>query len=740
MMADKNRLLLFSGLLLVVISGAMQTHRLELAGLASEDDFVFDLQTQDVLREGWGEYGEASSKLAAKQGRFYFLLSSGFFLLPYLAPAGVWRAALVTSFQFGAIAALVLFLRRYLSSQGSIWLGGMLCALLPLWRHFHPLTATPVYYHAAMLVFFGSLLLRARTRRTAGAARHLYLAGLFCSLMFYEILLLPYLLIALLDEWAELPEASGGERWRRRARSAAPVVAVFAAWIGIYVVYRLLHPSIYEGSRMAPLSVGATLGGLKAFLARAIPGMNLAVQYELLPEVMQGYLPVLGFRRILLGHLTGWGWAQALAALGLGGLYGWSLAGRGARGGSRFGRVLPAGVCAGIAVMLPLPLMMTVKYRDAAAGWAPYIPGYYVYLALMAAVALGLDRRGGGGETGRSATIRWGAAAALGGMCFGAVAATFIANEVVAESYARPARKWRQVDLALRGKALERLPKGSTVYAPALWEEFPKADWMPYEEYWSQYIEKHGGGRVKVVRVFDRASLSGGAVYYAEPLEGGCAGEGLMVSRLAGVQESAAGMVTEETLVVSQRAPNGCVLEAIAAGAEGEARVGDPRVEVQVPRAEVREGVFVAQFQTPGIVAGSGRLGQPARLKAVEVEFGAGFSGRERDSRDYWVWSDGASGEGELNLKNNAGAAVGVRLRFTLMTGQAEKARFEVEGAGLRGGFMLRNREEVEWKFRLEPGDNRVRIRSEGRRVQAPGDGRHLVFGLRNYEFQVLGQ
>jgi hypothetical protein len=735
-MPDKNRILLILSLSLVLVAGVTHTAHINGAGLASEDDIRFALRARVIRAGGWDAYWDEATTLASRQGRFYFLFSTGFFVAPYMLPDGLVRAGFITSIQFAALGALVLFLRRHLSGRACLWLFGLLCALIPIWGRFNPVTATPVYYHIPTVLFFGALVLRARTRSRGPIVRHAYVAPLFLSLMFYEILLLPFLLIAILDELAARRAEGSRDGLAGGVRAALPVLLTFGTWMVAYVIYRHLHPSVYDGSRIAPLSVMGTVRGVVAFILSGVPGMNLATHYEMLPEVIHGYLPVMGLPAILLAHLTAAGWAQAILAMALGAAY--VLTATGPQGTKRQwpGAAWPALVCLAVAFALPLPLMITVKYRDTAAAWAPYIPGYYIFLALLAAFALllepSLSLLGGGRRMARGA-----AAAALGLISFGAVAATFIANDVISAASARPARKWKLVDTLLRTSALDRLPQGSAILAPALWEDFPNVHWIPYEEYWTQYIELHSGRRVRVVQTPDASRLTGDAtapLFYFEPVSSTCAGEGLMLSRVVRGRAGAAGLLTDHSIVVSQNAPNACVMEGIAGEAEGAAAPGDPRVQVQVPRAEVQNGIFVAEFRTPAMLAGSGNLiRQTARPAALEVVFARGFSGKERDSRNFWIWNDGASGEGEINLQNNTGGALPVKLRFTVMTGQADKARFDVEGPGLRESYMLANAEPAEWLFQLEPGSNRVLIKSHARRVNAPGDPRHLVFGMQNY-------
>jgi hypothetical protein len=156
-----------------------------------------------------------------------------------------------------------------------------------------------------------------------------------------------------------------------------------------------------------------------------------------------------------------------------------------------------------IAILLPLPLTISEKYRETAAAWAPYVPGYYAFLAWMAAFAFTLEpailllrrlRR-------NQRLARLAAAAILGTGCFVLVGGTAIANDAVSAAQARLALKWKVVDALLKTSALDRLAPHSVVFAPALWEGMTHVDWAPYEDYWTRYIALHSGRRLVVARI-----------------------------------------------------------------------------------------------------------------------------------------------------------------------------------------------------------------------------------------------
>ncbi len=744
-MSNPRRGFVYLSLLLILISVAVHTHHIDSAGLTTADDIRAELKTREILRDGWKAYWQDVANVAAGEGRFYYYGSLGVFFLPYVFPDGLLRAAVIFAVQFASLVALALYLRRYLSSLTFWFLLALLCAMLPLWNNFHPVTALPVFYHVPVLLFFSALMLRARTMKSRPLARWSYLAPLFASLWFYEALVLPFLVIATVDA------LSPGLRARRLIGTVAPVLLVFALWAGLFAGYRQLHIGTYTGSALAPFSLTATLRGIAAFSGKGIPGMNLLLQAVLIPEVARGYLPILGIPAILLAHLSAIGWAQALLALALGVLYCWSggserkPAQPGTLGTGWLRTASPVLLCIFIAFLLPLPLTITAKYRDTAAVWAPYVPGYYAFLAWMTGFAFTIEPLVR--VSRRLRLARFGAAAILGAGCFVLVGGTAIANDAVGAAQARLALKWKVVDALLKTSALDRLAPGSVVFAPALWEGLAHVDWVPYEDYWTQYIALHSGRRLAVARTADGAGLLNDpvtAAYYATPVAGGCSGDGLLLTGIVRDAGVSAQLVSNEFILVSKNAPYDCDLQAIRLQATGADKPGDlltdgdPHTYLRLPRAAFQNGVYVDAFKTPVILAASATLAPNSiehwrGVPTVAMEFVKGFSTREWSGDKFWVWSNGSSGEGELNFRNNTGHALAARFHSTIITGDPAKARLDVEGVDWRASEMVANGETCDWVFRLQPGDNRVRIKSFAQRKEAPDDARYIVFGLRNW-------
>ncbi len=728
-------------LLLILISIAIHARHIDSAFLPTADDIRAELKAHEILRGGWKTYWDDADGMAVGQGRFYFTASISLFYLPYIVPDGPQRVAIIVAIQFASLLALALYLRRHLSDR-TFWLFlALLCALLPIWNRFHPLTTLPVFYQAPVLLFFSSMVLRARTLRSRPLVRWSYLAPLFASLWFYEALFLPFLVIALLEElldvWVTPPPP--GMRISIPIRTIAPVLLVFAFWALLFAGYRQVHHSNYPGSRLAPFSPAATLRGVAAFSGEGIPGMNLLQQTGLIPEIAGGFSRDFGLPRILLAHLSAAGWAQAMLALALGFLYVWS----GGEPPASRGWVRPAIpglLCVVIALLLPLPLTITEKYRDTAVNWAPYMPGYYAFLAWVAGFAFSLERRPRF-SLGIQRLARVAGAAVLGLGCFGLVAATAIANDTVSAVQAHTALKWKVVNAALQTHALDRLAPNSVVLAPALWEGLPHVDWIPYEDYWTRYVDLHSGRRLIFARTPEEAGVlkNPPPAYYAVPIASGCSGDGLLITRIVRNPTTGASLLSDEAILVSKSDPVGCDLLGAAAGEPGDLlRDGDPSVHLRLPRAEVQSGLYVVAFKTAPILAGSAALvphnmDRWPGVSSVEMEFHNGFSGRESDGNRFWIWSDGSSGKGEMNFQNNTSNALAARFHSLVITGPGS-SRFETQGAGRRASEILANRQlRCDWVFHLQPGANQVHVKSFAPRLVSAGDPRYIVFGFENW-------
>jgi len=723
---------------------ALGMHIWRMAGMAftNSDDMLMGLTVDRMRTEGWWRsYYELANVYALWQGRVYFYFSMFFFVAPFLIRSLALRAAISGLLQLGVTASVSAVVGLYAGWTNALLFAALACAWLPYWATVSPINGFPFVYHLPVILFFAALavwILRARRQRTAWGGRIFWGSAFFVSLFFYEALIPPFFVIAMIAVAVETRRTYGG--WNRAAlmRACVPWLAGFALWAGIYMGFRRLHPPTYGGSALAGVGRGeldAAASALFYFEGYSLPGANWFGNLHYNTQRLWGSPQTIGYGHFFLRNLTADGIVLALLLIAAMACWAAMVFAAPPR------RRVPVGLAAialACAVMTPLPLAFTSKYRTLATVLtvAPYLPGYYAFLAwcVFGALLFPLAEY----ALRRRPAARWTAVAMLAGGCAVVSAANAMSNQTIYAAYDELSDKWKTIDLLARTDWFAALPAHAAILAPGLWDNFPSTTWHHGDAYWSAYFSGWAGRPVEVIRIPRRVPdllRRGTPVFYCEHQWLAGRLDAVMAVEPVTAISPAGEALSDSVLLVARHPLAGMEMEYRTPASDA---AGAGPLFARLPEWRHEHGAYLARLRLPDLIAGTARAvdSEEAAPPDPLLEFGRGFSsGAEHDANgQYWRWSDGADGEGELNLFNPSPRPVTVRFRAGLRFDPRQKsAVFDVAGPWGTETFTAAAGETVERVWHLAPGANRVRMKCHAGRMPAPGDARYIVFGIWNW-------
>lgn len=722
---------------LILIGVLLQLDRVSSLYFTSGDDIYMGTLAERIRQDGWSHYWNDSRMYSYWQGRPYFYVNFFFFILPYLTHSPVLRTILIVASQAAAIGAVSWFFSLFFGRLSALLFASIVISLLPLWPTVHALSAHFVVYQIPILLFFSGLGLYVTVLRSPNlhktAATLRSLAGLtliFFSFMFYEALYLPFFLITAAALVAGRRSPNEPFSLRSLLRPALPLLGVYSLWSAIYLVYRVLHPSTYVGSSLAPFDLGNILRSLSQNAVKSLPGGNLAnlPWTDINPSFgdWRSLSALLSSNLLLVSLLQ----SSALGAL----LF---FVGRSPvlppqnPAPPRPRWLLAAAFAAFLGWITPLPLALSVKHANMSWNLRPYLPGYFQFLAFAACLAILLSaltrfRRGSSSQAAHLA-------AALALALLTTAAGT--ANGRVSSFLSSHSRPWKLMDLLCQSGLVERLPSGATILAPSLWLPLDPSAWYN-EDYWSRFVQARTPRKIRFLRtpaeLGDSLSAELPSLFYAEHLElPGRTGSVLLLTselRGTGPRRSAdrATLLSDHNLSGSQ-----LVYSTQTANTARSSPL----------QFSYAHGSYAAIAYTPAMLIGTACLAQANTLEdilaPVSVEFSGGFSMLERDPARYWRWADGPSGKATLSLVNNSNRPVKVLFSAAFLS-NPEPTTYEWTFQAQSGSFQARHGDTHTWELLLAPGRNDLSIQSRGSRIPAPQDPRYLVFGLQNWQLRAV--
>jgi len=285
-------------------------------------------------------------------------------LAAYFADSFVFRLV-YTGLYFGCFALLAVYISMVARVRVAALVLLVLLSLHPL-DYFHlPPNAYPVHLTLPFLLILLARigLWRARTRRgeTAGAWENSMLACCFVGMLFSEYGFLFAAALIGAEYLARLVDLhAGGGGWRNAVRGSAlhrhtlKDAVVLVLWLAIYIGFRAVYPSSYEGNQVAAELDFAAVG--KTLVGHIFGGTSLAslARYH---EQLPGVVRAIGLVELLV--------AMSIAAVTFAAA---ALALRQARTGCEEGSLVRRCCAIGAAsligaVLVTLPLALTFKYQ-----------------------------------------------------------------------------------------------------------------------------------------------------------------------------------------------------------------------------------------------------------------------------------------------------------------------------------------------------------------------------------------
>ncbi|HLJ44380.1 MAG TPA: hypothetical protein VKU01_00145 [Bryobacteraceae bacterium] len=721
-------------LFLSVSLAAVRTSRLYYTW---QDDIYMGVLADHVKTEGFKTYWDWTGSYARWQGRLYFYFSFIFFIGPYLTNSAFVRTAIIVFAQVASIGVTGFFLSLYLTRIGGLlFTAGTLC-LLPHWLSLYPTTTNMLVYHVPILFFFSGISVYVILTRTPGVARgysvmlqSLTFVFVFASLYIYEVLAVPFFLITASVVWSEL------RREKRRVtlpiifRTALPFVCIFVLWAVSYLGYRLLHPPSYEGAKLAPFVLRVFAADVWRHLVKSLPGANAVVM-----------LPWAEYRaRGLLFSVSKLSTSEFLQAILIGSVVFLGMFCYSERVGPKAQKRLVntfrlKAICSIAllsAILQPIPMSLTEKYRNWPWEQTPYLPDYYAYLAFMAAVTVALLAI----YRFATASVRTSGAVIFALLFTFFTASGSIANDRVNSIQARDSKKWKLVDLLCTTGVLRDLPQDAVVLAPTLWVGI-EPNWWFAKDYWSRYLETRLHRPIRVIRSIEdlRGDLRKTRhLYYWEQEWTSGNSESTLSLMPISIDDLHLDLTGKLLTIVSDHDLPDTQLELRTINSETPSRLNLPRLSYQ-------GGGFVGVIEVPGLIAGSvelvGESKPEIHAALLPIEFERGFSNVEFSGDRYWRWSDGESGEGSLAIEDTIGTPIAVKFKTKFLTGGVPRQcvvtfRGDQESVSVLDGQLF----EREWL--LQPGRNQAEIKCNGPRISAPNDPRVLIFGLEGWGLTPL--
>ncbi|UJX43013.1 hypothetical protein K9F62_10175 [Desulfovibrio sp. JY] len=464
-------------------------------GATTSDDLVYE---QHVIT---GSLIAFAGELAAGSGRFHHYLHVGLTSLPYHLDSEPARKAISLTV-FAAAMASCAFLAATVAGLPALGLLAMLFATAfyqDNWHH-NIVSSYPLVFDSGLLCITWAAYCLWRHGRM-GRTRLLVLANLlaFAAYCHFEAFLCyAPLLCAVI--WL------AGERYgrpkRERLRTMVRANIDLAVYLVVYLTYRALHPSQYDGNALDLSSPLRILETVLAYSQSALPlgAFHLDVDYvNRFPVITSALvLDFAGYLRQLAGN-----WPRlAPAWLGLSVVTGGLAYHLLTRGPDRpRARLLPACLVLYAAYCPNFLISLSPKYQEPTThGITWYVTSTfsaYAWAIALALAALWLCGR-------LSGRARQGLAAGLAVLAAAMALVNASVNASVLESKIAAASRWRMAQLAAKSPDFGALPDGATLIAPDLFTTVNVE--ITHPGYWEAWFSHHAGKRVHVLETVDPAS------------------------------------------------------------------------------------------------------------------------------------------------------------------------------------------------------------------------------------------
>ena len=477
-----------TNLFLLFVLAIITFYPLFFVGFTTHDD------ADIAMNFGWTTGLIETARLKAElQGRFAFFWAYPLLRVPYAVDSRVWYLVM----KYGSFLLLLSALYYAVcQSFRSNWIAlaslvFFLAFIQNGWDH-NALTSYPFAFNFIAALFLVSLGLFA----TAIDRKNLTLAVLSAGFYFFAlgtelfVLFFPFYIAVLLSR------AEPGEAVITRLMSGKKYILAVAlalmAYLVLYLVWRITHPSTYDGNSLNGFNLLAAGKVVAAYSLTAFPLASL--QFMVSPGHQLLFANATSPREILSGLNASYLIKPAVA-------------------GFLFARLMSAehfivpqartlingAALAGVGVFLPNLLLGFVQKHQTwvASGSYSYLYTYYSFISAVVFIALVLAYMSVKSRLWypklRRAFILMGIIAIMAIGC-----AVEVRNQYIAFDQKLSHRKWQLMDVVIKSPAFMKIPDGSTVVAPTLSAYYRGIARMP-ADYWSKYTKYKTGKNIQFV-------------------------------------------------------------------------------------------------------------------------------------------------------------------------------------------------------------------------------------------------
>lgn len=720
-----------TNLLLLILLAIITFYPLFFVGFTTNDDAGI------AMKYGSTNLGllEISRLHAEIQGRFTFLWGYSFLQMPYAVDHRIWYLTMKFGAFFILISALYYSVNKVFRSS---WIA--LVALLFYlsfiqngWDH-NALTSYPFAFN-----FYATLFLISIGLFTAAIDRNsLTLAGLSAGAYFLAlgielfVLFFPFYFAVLLSR------GTPSETVVRQITSSRKFILAIAlplmTYLTIYLVWRSLYPSNYDGNSFSGFNLLAAGKVVAAYSLNAFPFASLNFMISPGHQIpftnstgLRGVLSQLNATHFIKPAVAGFLFVRLMTT-------------------ARFivppARTLLIGaIVAGVGIFLPNLLLGFVrKHQDwVASGSYSYLYTYYSFISAAVFVALVAAYMN---VKSRS----WHPRLRLLLICVGAIAvmvlsfAVEVRNQYISFDQKLSHRKWQLMDVVIKSPAFMEIPDGSTVVAPTLTAHH-RGIAVAVADYWSKYTKYKSGKKVQFV---DNKCIGGAPCYtLVFRQESHSDNQFVVLAKM----KSADSLVSSELTIYSMPSKANTVI--VGAFLPNEEL---SRLEINgTPVLNVGSGLFVSNFpygSTRGLAQTASVTGNVdmfpdqltisnysvvPRLQPFSVDLGGGFYGWETDqNQPTWAWSKGTS---HLIVTNYGRKAIPVSIKFEATS--LENMTLHISGESAQSFSIAPGvYKPVKSEFMVQPGTTHINLHSDRPPIQPFGDQRLLSFSIRGLRIQ----
>ncbi|MBP5535813.1 MAG: hypothetical protein J6X62_03380 [Bacteroidales bacterium] len=434
---------------------------------------------------------------ATTQGRFYFLLTKPFYIVPYLVDSFLFTKAV----QYAMLLIAFLLFGRLVGRLTSSHTAGLLCAFLPvasltITPNNHIATiAYPFYFSFSMSLLVGSALMLLRYRR---GGRHAWLVGSVAlaaaGVLFYEqyvVFLLAGIAAVFIAGWRREGIAAMF-RQRHNREQWLPYAVVVVVYVLLYVGWRRFlfwqgNDSFYEGASLsASISWRNFIELLWRLPQSALPWFPLkSCGGDIAAESADGFICTMPF---VATHLTAKGWLCCLLNVCVAVALLLNIDTSKLRW-----RTIAIGIplALAMAMLSHLLIALTPKYN---LDWFPWLSGYVTTYFSMFGFAAAVTMVLAAVMKAASGTVplRVPAAAVCGLLLLAPWMCNAYSNPLLAQPWQRTQARFTAIDGLVGSHTLDSIPEGSVIYNPDLYR--PDKDNQGYniflgDDFVDQYIE-----------------------------------------------------------------------------------------------------------------------------------------------------------------------------------------------------------------------------------------------------------